>query len=182
MQHRTIFNAYFFLLSRYIPHISLYAESQTLRHSFPSKHFRSLFSTEFSRHWVAELYALIDSLPERGNENIKYFIYSSRNRTHNLWRLQLHACAPAPQLKSHIILINYIKFISSYFIQKTKSKQMKLVTSFIIKFSQEIKTSKIIPEILKSRSKMLNRNNNLLEWFQLWFRRGGPFVRQSEYI
>ena len=59
---------------------------------------------------------------------------------------------------------------------------MKLVTSFIIKFSQEIKTSKIIPEILKSRSKMLNRNNNLLEWFQLWFRRGGPFVRQSEYI
>ena len=41
------------------------------------------------------------SLPERGNENIQYLIPSSRNRTHILWSLQLHACASACSIKNN---------------------------------------------------------------------------------
>ena len=33
------------------------------------------------------------SLPERGNENIKYFIFSSGNQTHNLSHLPSNVCA-----------------------------------------------------------------------------------------
>ena len=40
------------------------------------------------------------STPEQRHENIKYLISSSENRTHNLSRLQLNACALAPPLAS----------------------------------------------------------------------------------
>ena len=50
----------------------------------------------------------ITSTPDLRNENIKYFIFSSRNRTHNLPRLQSHACSLTPRLasKSTYYLIN----------------------------------------------------------------------------
>ena len=54
------------------------------------------------------------SISERRNENIQYFISSSGNRTHNLSRLQSHACAYAPQLTKYknykeIITISIIR-------------------------------------------------------------------------
>ena len=41
---------------------------------------------------------LFASLPERGNESIKYLISSSGNRNHNLSHLHSHIYAPAPRL------------------------------------------------------------------------------------
>ena len=40
----------------------------------------------------------IGSTPAQGNENNQYLISSSKNRTHNLSRLQSHLRAPAPRL------------------------------------------------------------------------------------
>ena len=54
------------------------------------------------------------SLPEQGKENIKYFIFSIGNRTHNLSRLQSLACAPAPRPASiKEIVIYFSHFIRS---------------------------------------------------------------------
>ena len=53
------------------------------------------------------------STSERTNENINYYIYSSGNRTHNLSRLQTHACSPAPRpALNHTNTINYINIIN----------------------------------------------------------------------
>ena len=47
------------------------------------------------------------SLPERGMENIKYFLSSSGNRTHNLLHLRTDACASVPRLACEIFCIFY---------------------------------------------------------------------------
>ena len=59
----------------------------------------------------------IASKPER-NENIKYLIYPSGNRTLNLSRLQSHACTPEPRLaltyyNKNINVISYVHSLSS---------------------------------------------------------------------
>ena len=77
----------FFLISRYIPLWLLRAGYSVGR---------------VPPNWRATMWR--NSTPlfawtlDRRNENIKYFISSRENRTHNLSRLQSHACAPAPRL------------------------------------------------------------------------------------
>ena len=76
---------------------------------FPLSQFRSSLSAEGMAFWRHSLLSgenqcrvniFIASLPERENKIIKYFIFPSGYRTHNLSRLQLHACAPMPRLAS----------------------------------------------------------------------------------
>ena len=57
---------------------------------------------------------LFASLPERGNENIKYSIFLSGNRTHILSRLQSHLYPRAttgPYSYNLVILLRYLTLI-----------------------------------------------------------------------
>ena len=58
---------------------------------------------------VAELKTALS--PERSNENIKYFISSSGNRSHNLLRSQSCACGAVSRLTSalYILIKTYTK-------------------------------------------------------------------------
>ena len=52
-------------------------------------------------------------LPESRNLNMKYFISSSGNWTHNLLRLQSYACITKPRLPHLITIINYMVYINN---------------------------------------------------------------------
>ena len=67
------------------------------------------------------------ALPQHQNEknaNIKYFISSCENQTHNLSRSQSHACAPAPRMTWNCIIITEISLFCK--IQRIKSISSQL--------------------------------------------------------
>ena len=80
---------FFFVVSRFSPHIIRESTIKTFRKSF----FSQILEVLRVRQWNSTL----RSLPERGNKNIKYFISSSVNGTHNLSHFHPHARVPAPR-------------------------------------------------------------------------------------
>ena len=97
---------YYFSLMLYSAHRLMEHGHLVLRHTVPINTLLFSLSDEFWR-----LVVLRCLVTERGNENIRYFISSSENRTYNLSRLQSHVCAPVPsgiQMPVVVYLQNYL--------------------------------------------------------------------------
>ena len=110
--------------------------SLLLRHSVPIKTvpfptFRRIL--ELLRDEVRNSTPCFASLPERGNENVKYYIFSSGNGTYNQSYLQSHVCVPVPRVTSkffytifyhgYIIIFIYFKiYLSTQYWNLQKKK------------------------------------------------------------
>ena len=95
----------------YAAYSRLGSENLALRYTIP------LFSPNCGdiAYWVTT--PCFASPRKQWNENIKYIIFSSGDRTSNLSPLQSHTCAPAPRLASitnlRLILYFYIYVLST---------------------------------------------------------------------
>ena len=100
---------FIFVTSRCIPQQPRQREPENLvvTHFVPIKTLLAIF---WGIAWRKST-PRVASLQTRRNKNVKYFISSSENQTHNLSRVQSHACASASPFNVLLFLLQRIKKI-----------------------------------------------------------------------